>query len=70
MPGLSLGASAAGAKKGSKMSGLPGPAMSSGLMDDVGTSSALHTEEEQDLGEVGKNDPNKVSGDEGGRVKE
>lgn len=54
MPNLSLGAPSSGV--GSKVGGVP----SSGLMDDVGTSSALATEEEQDLGEVSKNDPNKV----------
>lgn len=74
MPNLSLGrsanpASAASASAGgypgaggpaSKRGG-PGSIPSSGLMDAVGTSSALGGDEEQDLGDVSKNDPNKPS---------
>ena len=59
MPNLSLGASATASKPG--LGGRGGASIPhSGLMDDVGTSSALAAEEEQDLGEVGKHDPNKV----------
>ena len=67
MPGLSLG-SAATTGTGNRAGGAGVSANqraggssahgghSSGLMDDVGTSSALATEEEQDLGEIGKAD--------------
>jgi hypothetical protein len=61
MPNFSLGAPAAVGKKPNAPAGGRAAVVHSGLMDDVGTSSALAAEEEQDLGEVGKHDPNKIS---------